>query len=211
MLFVASVQDDPPSHALVGPVCTVVAVVGKVSLAPSVKVVDVAVMLQPAPEPVPSPTSSACVAVTVWLVPFSVSVKLTLGGGLTKARDPGRIVAVAVAAPAGSAGQTAAPHSATAPATHSIVLDRRAIVPPPTGLHRGFGAIRVNLRYIGHRPCTDGDPGQGDPAGGAPRGQVPQISAGCVRRSERRPGPAGDGRRPAAPRAWSAQYHRPRR
>ena len=78
MLLVARVQLDPLSHAVPGVDCTVVEFVASVTPPPASNVVDVAVMLQPAPEPVASLTSSACCAVTVWLLPLSVAVKLTL-------------------------------------------------------------------------------------------------------------------------------------
>src|SRR5579862_441198 len=102
MLLVASVQADPASQAVPGADCTVVALVASVGPPPVAKVVEVAVMLHPAPDPVASLTSRAWLAVTVWLVPLRVSVKVTLGGGVTKARAPAEMFAVAVAAPAGA-------------------------------------------------------------------------------------------------------------
>ena len=103
--FVASVHAAPASHAVVGAVVTVVDVVANV-FAPAVKVVEVAVMFQPAPLPVASLTSSACVEVTVWSAPFSVAVKLTFGGVATNAKVPAVMVAVPVAANPGATEPT---------------------------------------------------------------------------------------------------------
>src|SRR5579884_2084315 len=82
----------------------VVAVVGRVSPLPSVKVVEVAVMFQPTPVPRASSTSKSWVWVSVWLaVPDSVMpLKVMVAGVLLmKLSDPPVTVSEAViAAPA---------------------------------------------------------------------------------------------------------------
>src|SRR5690242_521754 len=109
MLFVASVQVAPASHASDGADVSEVADVDS-SLGdppPVLNVVDVAVTFQPVPEPVASPMSSACADVTVWSSPFSVAENVTFGGVETKPRDPAEMVAVPVAALAATGSATA--------------------------------------------------------------------------------------------------------
>jgi len=76
---------------------TVVAAVDS-DFVPVVKVVEVAVMFQPAPDPVASETSSAWAEVGSWLRPLRVAEKLTAGGRDTNPSEPAVNVAVAVVA-----------------------------------------------------------------------------------------------------------------
>jgi len=93
MPLVASVQVTPLSQVSVGELPTVTEFVASVLL-PEVNWVEVAVTFQPAPDPVASCTSMPNPAVVVWLVPFSVSEKLIVGG-TTMLRVPALMVAVA--------------------------------------------------------------------------------------------------------------------
>ncbi|MBV8951373.1 MAG: hypothetical protein JOZ99_10890 [Actinobacteria bacterium] len=124
--FVASVQLEPVSHASVGEAATVVALLESVfGVPPPVeKIVEVAVMFQPAPDPVASPTSRAWVAPAVWSTPPRVALNETAGGADTNPRDPAEIVAVAELAPAGAV-DAMTPPAATAPAAR-MPSDRRS-------------------------------------------------------------------------------------
>ena len=185
--MVAVTHVDPESHATVGVEVIDVDVVESVTL-PVVNVVEVALMLQPAPDPVASPTSSAWFAVTVWLSPFSVAVKVTFGGALTKASEPPVTVAVAVAAPAGAAGSSQARHSiAAAPIAIALrwVRTTKPSIPPGNGGQ--VGGKGQNLRN--HPTVPTALPGLGDPG--------PHRSA----REGRQGGPAGRRKYPETKRA----------
>src|SRR5271163_4431386 len=129
MALVASVQVDDASHASVGAVAMVVAVVGSVCVL-AANVVDVAWMFQPAFVPVASLTSNACVWVCVWLAPLSVVAgKVMLAGVLLmKESVPALICSLAVVAPAGAAAANSNAASTRPGAAPLAILQFRCLM-----------------------------------------------------------------------------------
>jgi hypothetical protein len=140
--LVAVVHVTLASHATPGVDVTVVAAVESVC-PPDVKVVDVAVMFQPAPDPVASPTSKPWFEVTVWSVPFSVAENEMLPGVLTNASDPALSVAVAVAADAGVATPARTNDAMTAA---PIAARRRVFSDAFIGAFVGTGRVGIEVR-----------------------------------------------------------------
>src|SRR3954451_6039517 len=153
MALVAVVHVTEASQAMLGALCTVVAVAGSVLAPAVVNVVDVAVMFQPVPDPVPSPMSIACVWVVVWSAPFSAAENVMFGGAETKASEPAVSVAVAVAAPAvGAPTAEVVANAASAAASLRIwvfftvsLLEGGRLAAEPSRLHARPLALRPHL------------------------------------------------------------------